>query len=814
MNRGLVAGVVLLGGLAIGVGIRQSTLRVGPVGTQHGSARFVHPDSSISDGEGEFVVLPSRPVDLAVSPNGALVAVKENKGVTMLTSDLKIVGSWESKDGSSPIGIAWKGDGTVFVTTGGKFLAELSVSSTGEIKELRRIDLGGGFPGGFAISADRATAYVALSTRNEIAKVNLTTGTVSGTIKTAIAPFAVVLDPTTGHLLVSEQGGETAVAGQLSATSANANVQVDRRGIAVHGSLSEYNPANNALIRRVKTPTLPSSVVVWGEGSAKSASVACANGDAIVHINLATGKATTTNLRQKGGLGMLPTGLAYQDGRLVTTLAGENKLLELADGGKRLNEIRTDWYPVTVSAHGDNLFVACVKGQGSRTRPNDRVGYSSHGYSGTIRKVNRSNFKPFRPTRLASTAKGFTPPIKHIVYVIKENRTYDQVFGAMGKGDGEPSLCMYGEQVTPNHHAIARRWVLLDNYYCSGVLSADGHSWATEGMSTPYLERSFGGFNRSYTFGDDPLTYSSAGFIWDAVQKAGLSHKNFGEFDYAEPAGALKGKALYLESLKPGAKLQLTSKIGVANVKKNSDPEYPGWNMDISDQYRVSQFLDDLEGYKKSGKFPNLVTMYLPQDHCGGPVSPKAHVADNDLAVGRLLEALSRSPFWKNMLVIINEDDPQDGLDHIDGHRSLCLVAGPYVRRGAVSSELFTQSSALHTITRLFGLPPLNRKVAITRPFDSLFTDRPDFSPYSHVPANIPLDDAAPTTGLYPQALAKLDLSRQEVQTEAEMDLWNRALWDAARPGERYPEEWAGAHGRGLASKGLLANKEGEEDED
>ena len=202
-------------------------------------------------------------------------------------------------------------------------------------------------------------------------------------------------------------------------------------------------------------------------------------------------------------------------------------------------------------------------------------------------------------------------PIEHVVYIIKENRTYDQFFGDLPQGDGDPDLCVFPRKITPNHHALAEEFVLLDNYYCEGVLSADGHSWATEGNVTPYLEKAFGGFSRSYTFGDDPLTYSSTGFIWDHVLAGGLSFRNYGEMDYAEPLNDWKVDSIW-RNYNRARDVQFKQQIGVERLRRYSSPNYPGWNMAIPDVLRADRFIQEFREMEKTGSFPNLTIIYLP----------------------------------------------------------------------------------------------------------------------------------------------------------------------------------------------------------
>ena len=394
---------------------------------------------------------------------------------------------------------------------------------------------------------------------------------------------------------------------------------------------------------------------------------------------------------------------------------------------------------------------------------------------------------------------------KHVVYVIKENRTFDQVFGDYPNARSDENLCLFPREVTPNHHALADRFGLLDNYYCNGVLSADGHSWATEGNVTPYLERAFGGFARSYTFGDDPITYSSSGFIWDHILGAGLSFRNYGEMDYAQPPDGMTYQDVFAK-YKAGERIEFKQQIGIERLRKYSSRNYPGWNMRIPDVLRIDRFLEEFRKFEQEGGFPNVSIVYLPQDHLGAAgVTSRAHMADNDLALGRLVEAISKSKFWKETVILVNEDDPQNGFDHIDGHRSICLVVSPYSRAG-VNHSFYNQTSVLRTMLHVFGLPPMNQQDASAPLMAGCFQPKLNAKPYVAIKPNIPLNEApkkqsawSPQEKHWRQVVSTVPIERTGMKTEKDEDNLNRFIWHETKGWDRpYPIQFAGAHGRGL----------------
>ncbi|MFG0253354.1 MAG: bifunctional YncE family protein/alkaline phosphatase family protein [Phycisphaerales bacterium JB038] len=844
----------------------------GPEGTLTPSAQLLRP-------EGASIEFSGRPVDIALSPGGDWLYAKDNRGV--LVVDCK---SWQitqtiNSGGGSMIGLAVSPEGDrVYATTSGDEMVEFSVTEEGTLSIERRIKLPGpggkgrSFPCGVVLNETGDRAFVCLSVNNTLAEVGLggDRARVLREIPVGVAPFDVKLTPDGKTAVVSDWGGRRAAEGEETAPSAGTETLVDERGIAASGGVSivdlAADPDEGEAVHFIYTGRSASGVAISPDGAL--AYIANANDDTVSVVNVKEAR-PVRQIVVKPDLalpfGSMPNALTLiEEGRrLLVALAGNNAIavVDLTDEDTPVvGLIPTGWYPGGVIAHEGELYIANIKGVGSRTPRGNRPGFNSHGHRGTLQKLVLPNAR--RLQRLTARAKedarvpqalkaleraqkaeettpvpvparpGEPSVIEHCVYIIKENRTYDQVFGDMDRGNSEASLCIYGREITPNQHALADEFGLLDNYYCGGVLSADGHSWATEGNVTPYLERSFGGFARSYTFGDDPLTYSSSGFIWDAVLAAGLSFRNYGEFDYTyeKPnsrfpeiwADWKEAREAEPDGTKPGA-IRYEHNIGIANLRRYSNPDSPGWNMDIPDQIRADVFLSELKKFEARGEFPNLVIIYLPNDHTSGTAegcpTPRALVADNDLAVGRIVEGLSHSSFWPRMAIFINEDDPQDGFDHVDGHRSTCLVVSPWSRqKERVISDFYVQSSVVHTIWRILGITAQNQTAALAPLLTTCFTDEPDLRPFDALPNNISLVEMNPSkTALGPAERRLAELSEGlalDKPDQADEDTLNRILWHAARGIEaRYPKHFAGAHGSGLAALGLRFAESGEVEE-
>ena len=403
---------------------------------------------------------------------------------------------------------------------------------------------------------------------------------------------------------------------------------------------------------------------------------------------------------------------------------------------------------------------------------------------------------------------------KHVIYIIKENRTYDQVLGDMKSGRGDPSLCIYGEDVTPNQHKIAREFVLLDNTYCSGAMSADGHNWSDSGIAIGYVERqSAAGYPRSYPSGGGPpyadaLAYAPTGFIWDNALKHGKSVINFGEHCTPNPHrwkdAARKDAIGFLEHYKnyvTGADaIVYGCEPDIEAMRPICDLTYMSCDWPVPDQVRASHFIRALKEYEKNDNLPALVILWLPNDHTAGTKpgmpAPEAMMADNDLAMGRVIEALSHTKFWKDTCVLAIEDDSQNGWDHVSGYRTTAYVVSAYTKRGATVSTQYNHTSLLRTIELILGLPPMNQMDATATPMFDCFTTTPDFTPFKAVPNRVPLDKMNPDLQRIRNAKQRADAAASaklplDKADQCDEDVFNRILWRAAKGyAVAYPE-WA-----------------------
>ncbi|MFC7667856.1 alkaline phosphatase family protein [Hymenobacter humi] len=358
---------------------------------------------------------------------------------------------------------------------------------------------------------------------------------------------------------------------------------------------------------------------------------------------------------------------------------------------------------------------------------------------------------------------GEKSPIKHVFYIIKENRTYDQVLGDVPAGNGDASLCLFPEKVTPNHHALTRDFVLLDNFYVDAEVSADGHNWSTAAYATDFVEKSwptnYSGRGGSYDFegARGEVAQPKDGFLWDYCLRAGRSFRSYGEFVF-------QGKPT------------------LPAIAKNFCKKFPGFDMDIPDVERERIWEQDFDSLVAAKAVPNLSIIRLPNDHTLGAIKgalhPLSFAADNDLALGRLIEHLSRSPVWKESVVMVVEDDAQNGPDHVDAHRSTAYLVGPHVRRHTVVHTAYTTSGMLRTLELILGLPPMSQYDAAAVPLWACFTSKPNLAPYNLRPATTPLTVRNTAFNAPARRALKFDLSREDAAPDL---AFNENIWQAIR---------------------------------
>ncbi len=386
--------------------------------------------------------------------------------------------------------------------------------------------------------------------------------------------------------------------------------------------------------------------------------------------------------------------------------------------------------------------------------------------------------RPPAPDNPVPGKLGQPTPIKHCIYIIKENRTYDQVFGDIPQGNGEPGLCIFPERITPNHHALARQFVLLDNFYVDGEVSANGHEWSMAAYATDYVEKVWPlryrrgdvhseNLVRGFKFpgeGAAAIACPSSGYLWDRCREAAVSYRSYGEF------------------IENGSKPADPGRARVKALEGHFDPYFRSFDLDYSDQRRADRFIAELQRFEAEGRMPQLMIVRLPSDHTAGAKrgapTPTAFVADNDLALGRVVEAVSHSKFWPETAVFVLEDDAQNGPDHVDAHRTIALVVSPYTKRHAVDSSMYSTSSMLRTMELILGLKPMTQFDAAARPMYGSFQAKPDLTPYTHLPAQVNLDERNSARAWGAGDSAKMDFREADAADDQRL---NEIIWRSVR---------------------------------
>ena len=670
-------------------------------------------------------------------------------------------------------------------THGGKFGGGQGISSPS----------GDALPSGAALSKNGGLLYVAINGNNTLGVVDTKTNKLVRQIPVGMAPRRVVVDGSFAY--VSDEGGRRPRQGDRTNFSDYSHVVSDpRTGAATTGAVSVVDLRSQREVQEIPVGLAPAAMLIDGADLL----VVNTNNDSISVIDLAQRRVVRTlHIEPLAGVpvGSNVNAIARLDaGHLLLSLGRDNAIAEYDYTGPEnpfvlRGLIPTDWYPVAIqrsAALGGKLVVTSGKGRGARgfvtatTNPDagprithletssvEVVPVPDHKtltqYTGQVWQNNGWNEFAAVNSGAGDTVPTVIPqklgdssPIKHVMVIVKENRTYDQVLGDLGEGNGDPSLTEFGMAVTPNHHALAKRFGDLDNFYDEATLSADGHNWVTQANANDYDEGSFGSWARSYpASGSDALAYQRSGFLWQSALEAGLSVRNYGEYvnwintpsngaptwaDWYKDSQIMEGKASGPMPV-PIDKYRNWTDVPALNAVTN--PAYPLFDLDIPDQYRVDIWERDFKAAEASGKLPNLTMMTIMSDHTatstGAPGSPPndvSEVADNDLALGRIVSDVSHSKFWKSTAIFVVEDDSQAGVDHVDGHRAPMFVISPYSKTG-VDSTYYTQLNMVRTVEQILGLAPMNQGDANAQPMYDAFTSTPDLAPYETQTNTVPL---------------------------------------------------------------------------
>ena len=777
-------------------------------------------------------------------------------------------------------GPLWSKDGTTLWVPQTADLLRFSVGSDGTVSTpvvITLVQTTGttvtpDLPSGMVLSQDGSKLYVALNGVNELGVIDTTTNQLLQAIPVGNAPRQVVL--VGNDAFVSNEGGRPAKPGEFTNLSDGTAIVASKvTGGAITGTVSEVNLVAGQEVKEIPVGLQPTAEYLASDGTLM---VANSNDDSVSLIDTARAAVVQTiNVNPLPGstVGSYPNAITMPDpGHILVSIGRDNALAVYGYHGPRTpvryeGLLPTDFYPVNVAydAAIGKIVVTNDKGIGARgpastinegpgTAParSSVTGHNTYDDTGTItaftmpsmaalghytRQVFTDNgwehLLASRPVTHCEGAAAVIPErlgcaskIKHVFLIVRENRTYDQVFGDMGKGNGDPTLAQFGATITPNAHKLASTFGLFDNFYDQGTLSADGHNWLMQADANDYIEKEFGAFFRSYPAqGGDALAYQRNGFLWNAAAAAGKTAAAFGEYNNFEtkPTPSPSWSAYYKDSQilegkatgpLPVPESATVTYADIPSLNAIDNHIYPKFDLGIPDQYRADIWQQSFAQSVKTGNLPNLSLIWLPDDHTSGVGSgnpnPVAQVADNDLALGRIIDTISHSKFWKNSAVFAVEDDTQAGADHVDGHRGPLLVASPYAKRGIVDSTYYTQLNVVRTIEQILGIAPMNQEDRAAEPMSRAFTNKPDFTPYTVVPNQIPLTQgltAAASSGtgarsLVPASPAQLGIPRSEWAVYEQWVVWTRngrfngagAIQDFANPAQLNRLDWYSAH--------------------
>jgi len=620
--------------------------------------------------------------------------------------------------------------------------------------------------GAAVFSPDGKTVYSAVNGQNTVVAINASTGAIEQTWNVGNAPRDMVLAGS--KLFVTDEGGRTAQAGDTTINSYGTQVPAsDQTGATTTGAVSVIDTASPSAAPQSISVGLHPTAIYAAKGAVF---VTNTNSDTVSVIDTSSDKVVQTIATQpwdEAKVGYEPNAVSLtSDGHLLVSLGGANALAVYKyttprDPVSYVGLIPTDYFPAEIYTSGSNVLVSNTRGIDARrssgpahgthdttasltkfTLPSDQTiaketgqVIANNGWTGgSVQYATRTN--PAKPVAVPLKI-GSPSTIKYVFLIVKENRTYDQVFGDDSRGDGDSAFTQFGQAVTPNQHALEKQFGLYDNFYDAGTNSAEGHNWLMQADNPEYTQSLAGQYIRSYDTEDDALGHQESGTLWSGAEAAGDTVRDFGEFQQflTKPSGA-SWQNLYCDALNmeknPSANTAypMTSTSPIPSLNSVSDTAFPKFDTSVPDIYRWQIWQRDFE---KNGP-SNLNMFWLSSDHTGGPPSAAAQVADNDLATGEIVDEISHSKYWPQSAIFVVEDDSQAGSDHVDGHRAPIQVISPYAQHGVVDNTYYTQINMIRTIEQILGIHPMNDKDSAATPMFDAFTNKPNDTPFTAVP--------------------------------------------------------------------------------
>jgi YVTN family beta-propeller protein len=745
------------------------------VGTTTDKGLLVSDDQYVTPYGDRLVLNNGKIMSSTVSPDGTHLAATLADGsqaLGIVNLQTKTVQQYISPGGSDvgQEGPAYSPDGTQLWVGRNNGYAKLTVNPDGTVSNPVMISIPAqgskqALVGAAMFSPDGSTVYSAVNGQNTVVAINAATGAIEQTWAVGNAPRGLAL--VGGKLYVSNEGGRPARAGDTTINSYGTQVPASPfTGATTTGTVSVINLADPS--------AAPASINVGLHPTALYAKngalfVTNTSSNTVSVIDTSRDKVVQTIATQpwpEASVGYEPNAVTLTgDGHLLVTLGAANAIAVYRYTSPRdpvsyVGLLPTDYFPAEITTVGATVMVSNTRGIDAR-----RSTSNAHGTHDTTASLTwftlPSDSVIWRETGQVFANNGWTPgsvqfardhgharpvpvplrigdpsTIKHVFLIVKENRTYDQQFGDIPSGNGDPSLTQFGENVTPNQHALALQFGLYDNFYDAGTNSAEGHNWLMQSDNPEYTQSLAGQYLRSYDTEDDALGHQRSGFIWTGAQAAGKTVTDFGEFQQflTKPAGA-SWQNLYCDAKNMAATgastaYPLVSTSPIPSLNNVSVTGFPKFDTSVPDIYRYQIWKQNFEQNGPS----NLNMFWLSSDHTGGPPSPAAQVADNDLATGQIVDEISHSKYWKNSAIFVVEDDSQAGSDHVDGHRAPIQVISPWAQHGVVDNHYYTQITMIRTIEQILGIHPMNQKDSAASPMTAAFTSHPDYTPFTAVP--------------------------------------------------------------------------------
>jgi YVTN family beta-propeller protein len=739
--------------------------------------RVLLPNGWMLSPAGTSVSVGDLPLGMDASPDGkfAVIVNSGESGATISVVDIA------KKENMQTIRMAslWNGvhflhnSDAFYVTTGNENSIVHFELRNGNAEPVDTIQLGKNFPAenisptGLDVSRDDSTLFVVSKGNNSVYKIDRVRKSVVASLQLEYKLYSCLYDSARHVLFVSEWGGK---------------------------EIAIVAPDSLRLMQTVPVGDHPTEMTETKDG--KRLFVANANNNTVSVIDIDAGKVIetiSTALSPDALNGSTPNSVALSaDDKTLFVANADNNCLAVIDVAKfgqshSKGFIPTGWYPTEVRVVNGSLLVTNGKGEISKANPHhEYIGGLLRGTLSFISvptnaELERYSAEVFRNTPLTRTSsipqheqgnpipvdKEHSSPIKHVFYIIKENRTYDQVFGDIPRGNGDSSLCIFGANITPNEHAIADEFVLLDNFYVDAEVSADGHNWSTAAYATDYVEKTwptfYGGRGGDYDFEAEGITTPAEGYIWDNCIRHNVSMRNYGEFYYDD------------EQSKQWV-------VSASGLRGRTSPEFRGWDLHYPDVERAKAWEREFAEYEEGDSLPQFEIIRLPNDHTAGShkgsLSPRAMVADNDQAVGMIVDRISHSKYWKESAIFILEDDAQDGPDHVDAHRSTALVISPYIKRHFVDHTMYSTSGMIRTMELILGIPPMTQYDASATPMYFAFSSEPNLAPFDLRKPRIDLHEKNALGAFGQRSMASMNLSREDAVPD---NKFNEIIWKSVK---------------------------------